>query len=260
MFCGFDAFDQLGEVARGVVAANEAEVADLARYPVVSGHFALATLTRFAPPQKIATVLREPRARLLSHYLYLRLTPGIRETWHPYDTFTPADRPLDEFLADPRVATATDNKTCRMLLHGDPRVRDGEFIAENDLGTIAEAAWERLERLGFVGLLEDGDTTWAGLGAFFGVGLAPDRVNAIGANGSRPGALPVPPVTPGALALLERRTAADAILYRRVAARRHGEGSAVQRADDVFAAQLGRLERGTLARGIAPGSGEADHP
>jgi hypothetical protein len=161
-FCGFDAFDQLDEEARVVVAADDHEIDELASYGAVSGHFALSTLERLAPPSRIGTVLREPRARLISHYLYLRVTPGVREVWHPYDTFSPADRPLDEFLTNPAVATATDNKTTRMLLHGDPRVRDGEFIAEDELGSVAEAAWERLEQLGFVGLLELGAETWRG--------------------------------------------------------------------------------------------------
>ena len=107
-----------------------------------------------------------------------------------------------------------------MLLHGDPRVRDGHFIADEDLEPIAEAAWERLEQLGFVGLLEAGAPTWVGLGELFGVVLSPAQVNATGAKGVRPGPLPVPPVDDDAtVRLLERRTAADAVLYRRVAAR-----------------------------------------
>jgi hypothetical protein len=161
VFCGFDAFDRLGQEARLVVAADDDEVDELGSYGAVSGHFALSTLTRLAPPSRIGTVLREPRARLISHYLYLRVTPGIRELWHPYDTFSPSNRPLDEFLTNPAVATATDNKTSRMLLHGDPRVRDGEFITEAELPSVAEAAWDRLQQLGFVGLLEFAAETWA---------------------------------------------------------------------------------------------------
>src|SRR5687767_13254551 len=74
-FCGFDDFDRLGEEARVVVAADDGEVDALAGYRAVSGHFALSTLTRLAHERRIGTVLREPRARLISHYLYLRVTP-----------------------------------------------------------------------------------------------------------------------------------------------------------------------------------------
>ena len=187
-------------------------------------------------------MLREPRSRLLSHYRYLRLTPQIRERWSPYDTFSPADDPLDVFLDNPRVATATDNKTCRMLLEGDPRIRDGEFIAEADLQPLAEAAWERLDSLGFVGLLEDGVCTWRGLGRLFGVELVPRRANATGDEGERRGALPVPPVTSRAIELLEQRSAADGVLYRRVAARSCGSDSPARRhADATFAAHLERI-------------------
>ncbi len=129
-----------------------------------------------------------------------------------------------------------------MLLHGDPRIRGGEFIAEEDLEAIADAAWQQLEDLGFVGLLEDGDEIWAGLGDFFGAELRPGCSNARGHNGTRAGALPLPPLTDAALELLERRTAADAILYGRVAMRRHGgEIGARRSADDAFEVQRQRF-------------------
>ena len=245
-FCCFDAFDRLGADARSVVVADEQDAAELAAAEVVSGHFALSTLERLAPPERIGTVLREPRARLVSQYLYLRLTPGIRELWAPYDTFTPADGPLDAFLADERIATATDNKTCRMLLDPDPRIRDGAFIAAGDLEGVAEDAWRRLEQLGYVGLLEWGDETWTGLGRLFGVELTPGRANATGAVGERPGALPVPPAKARALALLGHRTAADAVLYRRIAARRLGdEHAALRFAAGAFTGQLRQLAERT---------------
>jgi hypothetical protein len=212
MLCSFDAIEKLGPEARAVVAADENEVLAMAAHRAISGHFSYATLTRVAAPARIGTVLREPRARLLSHYLYLRLTPGIRETWQPYDPFSPADGSLADFLSDARIATATDNKTCRMLLEGDPRVRDGHFIAAEDLDGIAEAAWECLERLGFVGLLEMGRETWDGLSDLFGVPLTPIELNSTGGDGVRPGALPVPPCSSTEAA---RRLAADSLAAQR---------------------------------------------
>ena len=244
MFCGFDAFDRLGTEARAVVAVRDREIAELARYRAVSGHFALPALMRLAPPDRIGTVLREPRARLVSYYLYLRCTPGIRETWRPYDVFSAADGTIDAFLADPRVATATDNKACRMLLADDSRVRDGQFIGAGDLEPLAEAAWARLRGLGFAGVLEDGADTWRGLGELFGVPLSPGRANVTGEEGMRRGALPVPPPGPRALELLERRSAGDAVLYSRIASRGHGSATAARaRADAALATQLERMRR-----------------
>ena len=241
--CGFSAWDLLGEQARAQVAADGAEVMALARHRVVSGHFALSNLLRLAPPSRIGTVLREPRARLISYYLYIRVTPGIRESWHPYDPFSAADLPLEDFLAESRTATVSDNRATRMIMHGDPRVRDGEFIAQEDVESLAEDAWLRLCSLGYVGLLESGAETWAGLSDLFGVELRPGAANVTGDRGVRPGSLPVPPTTAEGLDRLERRSAADAILYRRVAARRYGgERPAALFAERNYSDQLGRLE------------------
>jgi hypothetical protein len=242
-FCCFRDFDRLGDEARAVVAADDSELDELASYAAVSGHFGLRSLTRLSPPARIGIVLREPRARLISHYLYLRVTPGIREVWQPYDTFTPADRPFDDFLRERRVAMTSDNKTTRMLVQGDPRVRDGEFIAASDLAPLAEAAWRSLEQLGFVGALELGMDAWAGLGTLFGVDLEPVVVNTTGVEGLRPGALPVPAFDERTtLDLLERRTAADQVLYMRASAGLAGsEAAARGLARDAFAAQWDRL-------------------
>jgi hypothetical protein len=242
-FASFSDFDLLGEEARAATAANDREIDELAGYAAVGGHFAYPTLRRLAPPARIGTVMREPRARLISHYLYLRITPGLREDWRPYDVFSAADGSLDDFLLDARAATVTDNKVCRMLMHDDPRVRDGAFIAEDELEAVAEEAWERLRGLGFVGLLELGAETWAGLGALFGVRLVPGRENTTGDRGAREGALPVPAYRGNAtLALLERRSAGDALLYRRAASRRLGDTAARRFERASFREQLRRLD------------------
>ncbi len=248
-FSAFDDFEQLEPEARAVVAADEGELRALAGYPAISGHFSLPSLATFAPPSKIGTVLREPRSRLVSYYVYLRLTPALRTLWRAYGVHTAAEGTLAEFLANPRVATSTDNRTCRMLLHGDPRIRDREFIADDDLEPIAEAAWARLEELGFVGILEVPAETWRGLGEFFGVELEPVRENVTRAEAAHPGMLPLPSLGgPETLDLLELRSAADAILYRRIVARLQGGAQAARRlADAAFAQQLVRYGAFTSA-------------
>jgi hypothetical protein len=241
-FCAFDDFDSLTPEARAEVAATDAEVRALAEYPAICGHFSLRTLEQLAPRPKIATVLREPRARLISQYLYLRFKTGLRTRWAAYGIHTAAEGTLSELLSEPRVATATDNKACRMLLHGDARIRDGRFIDADELESVAEAAWERLEELGFVGILELPGEAWAGVGELFGVELQPAYLNVTGREEIQPGMLPVPPLGGTAtLGLLERRSAADAILYRRVASRfRGGEEQARSFADSAYAGQLVR--------------------
>lgn len=240
-FACFDDFDGLSPEARALVAVGEAELRELGRYPVICGHITLPTLERFAPSARIATVLREPRTRLLSYYLHLRTNHTLRTSWSHYGVHRFAEGSLAEMLADPRVARMTDNRACRMVLHGDPRIRDGEFIAKTDLDELAEETWKRLETLGFVGIVEEPAEAWRGVGRVFGVELEPVRANVTGANGVAPGTLPAPPLGgSAALELLERRSAADAIVYRRVVARRRGEQDARRFADAAFAEGLVR--------------------
>ncbi|HVR05898.1 MAG TPA: hypothetical protein VMS02_07630 [Solirubrobacteraceae bacterium] len=184
------------------------------RYPAVSGHFSLPSLLEITVPSAIATVLREPRARLVSLYTYWR-TPHIFDPWLPYTLEQVVLAPLGEFLANPLLAPAVDNQICRMLLHGDQRIPTEGFIAQTDMHAIAEAAAERLQGLGFTGVLELGDSAWQGMGQFFGAALHPRRLNAAGDHGA-----PTPADTAHAevvdaeeLQLLEQRSTADRIVY-----------------------------------------------
>ena len=250
-FCAFEDFHLLGPDARARVALDDDELLELRGYRAVFGHFTLPTLMRLAPLADIATVLREPRARLLSYYVYLRCKVALRTMWAPYDVYVPAERPLAGFLAEPRVAVQTDNRFCRVVMHGDPRVRPGEFIDEADLEPLAAASVERLDRLGFVGLLEDREVAWRGVGRLFGVELAPARENVTGEEEVWPGALPVAPIDgQEAHDLLERRTRADAIVYRHVAARTRGDDGARRLAEDAFAGALASYD--SFTRVAAP--------
>ncbi len=136
----------LRQEARDLVAVEHEEVRALGGYRAVSGHFLLTTLLQIADAASIATVLREPRVRLLSLYMYWRV-PGV----------------------------------------------------------------------GFVGVLELGDSVWRGLGRLFGVELDPTELNATEELG---GLIPVGPgdclLTPEALDLIEQRSAADLPVYDHV--------------------------------------------
>ena len=239
--CGFDDFDGLSAEARAVVAKDDAELRELADYPVICGHMTLPTLERFAPPARIATVLREPRARVISYYLHLRTSVALRTIWAHYGVHRFAEGTLAQFLSDPRVARMSDNRICRAVLHGDPRIREGEFIAEQHLHSLGEEAAARLDELGFVGIVEEPDEAWRGVGRLFGVELKQVQANVTGAGAVAAGALPAPPLGgPETLELLEQRSAADAIAYRRVVARDYGAAGAARLADAAFADGLVR--------------------
>jgi hypothetical protein len=212
---GFIEYDSLDRGLRAALAIGDDEVAALSAYPVVSGHFSLSTLLRVTRASAVATVLREPRARALSHYAFLRLFPN-RIPWRGrYPALSYALRTLDEYLTEPAIAAETDNLVCRMLLAEDPRIPKVGFIADSNLDAVALEAIGELEMLGYVGVLELGDSMWDGLSAFFGAPLTPTRVNKTESHrdiGDAPAAESV--VTLQTLDALGARTAADAIVYR----------------------------------------------
>jgi hypothetical protein len=244
-FCDFDAFDRLDEPARSLVAVGDSEIKALGAFPYVSGHFSLPTLLRVAPASNIATVLREPRARLLSAFLFLRLSPLV-EFWGPYGSGVLADaaRSLEGCLSDPRYARATDNQVCRLVLHGDPRLEDGGFLAPHDVEDVAKAATMRLDQLGCVQVLERG-SLWPDLSRFFGVLLAPARANVTDVSQAPEGALPIPGFDMATvLELIEQRTAADRLVYDVLLERRCEDPRDPPRiADAAFASQLIRFGR-----------------
>ena len=242
VFCGFGDFHLLPAETRREIVLTGDEALSLGRYPAVAGHFSLPTLLQVADAGSIATVVREPRARLLSLYAYWRV-PGIGERWDPYRADLQALGPLERFLSEPLLAPMIDNQVARMLLFGDPRLAPDCFVAERDVEAIAAEAIEQLDRLGFVGSLELGDSCWEGIGRLFGVRLEPTVVNETGAG------LPPAPIgdeerllSEEALELLALRTRVDDRLYDHVLAR---AGLGIQArgrlTENLFASQLVRL-------------------
>ncbi len=211
------------------------------RYRAVSGHFSLTTLLQITTASAIGTILREPRARVLSLYLFWR-TPKIFDPWLPYSLEEDALMPLDQFMAEPRLAPAIDNQVCRMLLYGDPRIPHDGFIAEGDVDAISSDAIARLDSLGFVGVLELGDHAWQGLARLFGVSLEPMKVNVTGDLENIAASRGEKLITADALDLVAQRSAADRIVYDHalmLAGVRGGER--LRLAESAFAGQLVRL-------------------
>ena len=223
--------------------ANPQAAGALRGYDAVAGHFCLATLRSVAPTSAVCTVLREPRARLLSLYTYWRTAGAGDDFWAPYRIGATAWRPLAEFLSDARLAPAIDNQVCRLLLAGDPRFPKSAFMAKGDAETVAAAAIERLDELGFVGVLELGQSAWDGVGQIFGVNIEQQRTHVTGDLGRAAGDVDdVDVLTAGALELLQERTAVDALVYDHALERAGLEKSERNRViDEAFAAQLVRL-------------------
>jgi hypothetical protein len=242
------------------MVVEEDEVNELAGYDVVMGHFSLGLLRRITAPSLIATVLREPRARVLSHYAYWRLAseqPG----WRGWSLADFACRPLDGVLDSPIVAGEMDNLICRMLVGDDQRIPLHGFIAPGDVPGIASRAIEALDSLGFVGVVELGDSLWKGISAFFDMSATPIAVNTTAewqSSSSVPGIdLAISPKT---LDLIEARTAADSIVYRHALDAAGFELNSERIADATFANELSRVgnSTGTSAGLLRQRNGETE--
>jgi hypothetical protein len=241
LLCGFTALTELDPSTRALLAVDPDEVSALATSPIVSGHFSLPTLLQVTSPSSIATVLREPRARLLSHFAYWRLSTGLRSLWRGYAPLEHALRPLHEFLAEPEVAQATDNLLCRMLLTGDPRIPEADYMTDPE--QIASDAIAALHTLGFVGIVELQEPMWRGLSAFFDAPLSPKFINTTAAEslGSTAPALDLD-VTAQTLELISARTAADSMVYRHFLSESGLSSLAAEHVTDAaFASELLRL-------------------
>lgn len=242
VFCAFNEFDSLCPETRAEIAATEDEREILGTYNVVSGHFSLPTLSKITDPSSVVTILREPRTRLISLYVYWRI-PEIYERWNPYRVDMHALRPLSAFLSEPSLAAVTDNQICRMLLYGDSRVPNANFIAKTDIEAVALDAINRLSTLGFVGVLELGESAWRGTERLFGVKLDPIEANVAG-EGIHPMRAPSDTkfMTIDAFDLIEDRNAADLIVYEHALTLAGLDSDERRRFKDrIFAQQLVKL-------------------
>lgn len=241
LLCGFSAVDELGPGIRELLVVDPDEISALGGYQVIIGHFSLSTLAQVSSPASIATVLREPRARLLSHFAYWRFSSGLRTLWRGYPPLDHALRPLDEFLAEPQIAQATDNLLCRMLLPSRADLPEADFLTDPE--RIASDAIAALGTLGFVGIVELQQSMWQGLSEFFDVSLSPQFINTTVSESISSTAPPLElEITPRTLDLISARTAADLIVYKHALSEAgESETSKEHVASAAFASQLVRL-------------------
>ena len=112
----------------------------------VTGHLAYSTLIRGLPAARFMTVLREPRSRILSLWMYWRSMSdeevSLFGAWRRVIRLT--RQPFIEFLNRPEAACQTDNVYVRMLLWPHPLIPDDGFIDSASDGRLASEAAERL--------------------------------------------------------------------------------------------------------------------
>lgn len=177
LFGGFDRFEEVDPAnAASVWQAGSTSLAD---FDVAVGHFGLDSLLTGFERGDVATIVREPRTRLLSHYSFWRgWDDPVHEGWAPYVASRyAADLDWEGFLSEPKIAAQTDNLAVRMLIGADPSIPPDGFIEDTMLDALTDRAITALDALGYVDLVERGDDCWSGLGEWLGVDLTVPRVN-----------------------------------------------------------------------------------
>ncbi len=248
-------FERMAPESRASLVVDEHDLEVLRSYAVVCGHFRLHTLLKLTAAERIATLLREPRARLVSLYAFTRVSPNWATMWAPLSVEGSAAhhalRPLDEFLSEPRIAEETDNQICRLLVR---RAGSQGFFSAEEIPDVAAEAIERLDGIGLVGVLELGSRTWNEMSDFFGVRLTPMSDNETPHGVVLPDHVaPAGRITPTTISLVEQRTAADRIVYEYALHRAGIDHEQVRRITDAaWAAQLVRFGRLDESNRVAP--------
>jgi hypothetical protein len=185
----------------------------------VFGHIGPATTTaRFAVANRI-TVLREPRSRLVSHWLFSRAYTNFQlrffGAWGDY--VKTARRPLAEYLANERVAFYTDNLITRFLVWPHPLTPVGAFIDHRHDRELAELAVAGFDAFDFIGVIEDPNMK-ADLAAWLGRELVLPSSNA---SPALPKTLrcDVPAEADASADLIEERSRIDALVWDALAER-----------------------------------------
>jgi hypothetical protein len=155
LFGGFRAFDTIDAQIRQQIYLGSEALPPHADF--VSGHFAASTTEREYGQAQHLTVLREPRSRILSHWLFWRGQPADQlALWGEWASVVQkAEQPLEAFLADPGLACQLDSVQVRMLLWPHRLIPDSGFIDERHDEQLLDEALSRLDRFAFADLLEN---------------------------------------------------------------------------------------------------------
>jgi hypothetical protein len=243
LFGPFSTFDTVAPAIRekihsgnGLYAVKGAEL--------IAGHLALSTLTGICEEANLVTVLREPRSRVLSLWLYWRSYSDHQlAPWGDWAACVKRARePLAAFLGYPQIACQTDNLITRMLLWPHPLVPPDDFIREKNDRTLVAAALKALGRFAFVDTIENPHFQ-SNLQAWLAQPLEYPEVN-------RTASIPVGFQSPlekelhcEALNLLERRTRLDSQVWSALAARLSLAEDVALLASNILLRNIARFSR-----------------
>ena len=183
LFGAFDGFDTIDPDLRRHIYASPAEVPRDGDF--IAGHMAPSTLVASYPDAQLVTCLREPRARLLSHWVYWRAQPADHvSAWGSWARISLTGHdPLAGFLGRRDIACQTDNLALRLLLWPHKLLPPDDFIAERDDDALLEAALMRLRGFAYADVVENprlvaNASAWCGRPVTFPVANATPAVPA----------------------------------------------------------------------------------
>ncbi len=201
------------------------------RRMLVWGHYDIEAVRRLGPGRFTFTMMREPRARIRSLYLYWRGQAGLGLGWDGMNQPVLAAQRLDfvSFLrsTDPAVLNYIDNFYVRRLTGRYVGLDGTDPLARDPAGSL-QAAFDTLATFDFVGLTEDSEGSLAILAERLDFPAPAMRhVNVTAVRGCAEAGENNPRVR----ALLGRLTSLDATLYAAAseyywAARKRGESNA----------------------------------
>ena len=177
LFGTFNKFDEVHDEIRSKLIHLQDNSID-PNWDLVTGHLSLPTIRRLFPQHSVFTIMREPRSRLISHWLYWRSLDRheLRRLGTFADIVVRSHVPLGVFLADQQVAVQTDNLLVRMLLGKHSLIPTLDFIPRSADRALLSEARNRIASLGFTGLTED-DQLNERIGRFIGENYQLSRSN-----------------------------------------------------------------------------------
>lgn len=196
------------------------------RCSLVWGHYDVPALRRLGPGRFTVTLLRDPRARILSLYRYWRGQAALNLGWNGMNAAVCAAQrmQLAEFLAsdDPLLVDYIDNFYVRRLTGQYRSFCDTDPLRAAPARSLDEAL-RALDEFDFVGISEDMNGSVARLGALLGF-APPARVEPV--NVTQAAMEPLPLDDPEIAAQLARLTALDQVVYDTALRRYQAEGLA----------------------------------
>lgn len=176
LFGNFEEFETLAPEVRRQIYLEPHEMPNDGDF--VSGHFALSTLSARYAGAQFMTVLREPIARLFSHWFFWRAQSAEQlRAWGKWaDRVERARAPLPDFLQNREIAAQTDNLYLRMLLWPHPAIPAADFIDAREDDELVRQALARLEPFAFLDVIENPGFS-ENLAAFLGQPATYERIN-----------------------------------------------------------------------------------